>query len=72
MQKISKSQFKPRALALFREIEAPGQPLVITDNGAPRLEIRPYAPRRTDPLERLRDSVLHFDPSADSAAGEAP
>jgi hypothetical protein len=58
---ISKSQFKPRALEIFRQIEATGRPLVITDNGVPRLEIRPYR-NPTDQLEALRGSVTHFDP----------
>jgi prevent-host-death family protein len=59
-EKISKSQFKPHALELFREIEATGRPLIITDNGVPKLEIRPY--RSTDRLDALRGSILHFDP----------
>jgi antitoxin (DNA-binding transcriptional repressor) of toxin-antitoxin stability system len=58
---ISKSQFKPRALEYFRAIEATGKPLVITDNGVPVLEIRPWRPR-TDQLEALRGSVLQFTP----------
>jgi hypothetical protein len=61
IQKISKSQFKARALELFREIEATGQPLIITDNGEPRLEIRSYRPFRGDPLEKLRGSVLFYE-----------
>lgn len=60
-EQISKSQFKPHALELFREIESSGRPLIITDNGVPKLEIRPYrAP--ADRLEALRGSVLHFEP----------
>ncbi|GLR68954.1 antitoxin [Acidocella aquatica] len=62
MHKISKSQFKPRALELFREVEATGRPLIITDNGTPTLEIRPYAAPRANPLEALRGSVLFFTP----------
>ncbi len=62
MNKISKSQFKPHALAFFREVEATGRPLIITDNGVPTLEIRPYAPPRANPLEGLRGSVLFFMP----------
>ncbi len=58
---ISKSQFKPRALEIFREIEASGRPLIITDNGVPRLEIRPCrAPQ--DRLAALRGSITHFTP----------
>ena len=60
-EKISKSQFKPHALELFRDIEATGRPLIITDNGVPKLEIRPYH-TPTDRLEALRGSVIHFDP----------
>ena len=58
--KISKSQFKPHALELFREIEATGRPLIITDNGIPKLEIRPYR-LHTNQLETLRGSVLYFE-----------
>jgi hypothetical protein len=59
--RISKSQFKPRALELFRAIEATGHPLIITDNGIPKLEIRPYQ-GQTDQLEALRGAVIHFEP----------
>jgi antitoxin (DNA-binding transcriptional repressor) of toxin-antitoxin stability system len=60
-EKISKSQFKPHALELFREIEATGRPLIITDNGVPKLEIRPYR-SPSDRLDALRGSVTHFGP----------
>jgi hypothetical protein len=62
MNKISKSQFKPRALEFFRDIEATGRALVITDNGEPRIEIRRYRPPSADPLDALRGSVVFFDP----------
>ena len=60
-EQISKSQFKPRALEFFREIEASGRPLIITDNGVPKLEIRPYR-GPTDRLSALRGSVIYFEP----------
>jgi prevent-host-death family protein len=65
MQKISKSQFKARALELFRQVEATGQPLIITDKGEPRLELRSYRPYRGDPLEKLRGSVLFYEQPRD-------
>lgn len=65
MQKISKSQFKPRALEYFRGVEATGRPLIITDNGRPVLEIRPYRPAARDALEKLRGTVLFFEDSPD-------
>jgi len=62
-QQVSKSRFKAQALELFRQVEASGDPLVITDHGRPTLEVRPYRPVRPDanPLEELRGSVLRFD-----------
>jgi antitoxin (DNA-binding transcriptional repressor) of toxin-antitoxin stability system len=62
-QQVSKSRFKAQALELFRQVEASGEPLVITDHGKPTLEVRPYRPVRPDanPLEELRGSVLRFD-----------
>ena len=62
-QQVSKSRFKAQALELFRQVEASGEPLVITDHGTPTLEVRPYRPVRPDanPLEELRGSVLRFD-----------
>ncbi|EAQ70466.1 type II toxin-antitoxin system/ antitoxin Phd/YefM [Synechococcus sp. RS9909] len=63
-REVSKSQFKAQALALFREIEASGETVVITDHGRPALEVRPYRHLQNDaadPLEALRGSVTHFD-----------
>jgi len=62
-QQVSKSRFKAQALELFRQVEASGEPLVVTDHGRPTLEVRPYRPVRpdTNPLEELRGSVLRFD-----------
>ncbi|MCH9714834.1 MAG: type II toxin-antitoxin system Phd/YefM family antitoxin [Cyanobacteria bacterium] len=71
---ISKSQFKAHALALFRDIETSGEPLVVTDHGRPALEVRPYRPaanQPADPLQLLRGSVLHYDdPFAPVAEGD--
>jgi PHD/YefM family antitoxin component YafN of YafNO toxin-antitoxin module len=62
MGQISKSQFKAKALELFREVETTGRPLIITDRGQPTLEIRRYQPRTTEEiLEELKDSVLFYD-----------
>ena len=73
-QRVSKSQFKAHALELFRQIEASGEPLVITDHGRPTLEVRPFQPAdpgAADPLRQLRGSVLHYnDPFSPVAEGE--
>ena len=73
-RQVSKSRFKAQALELFRQIEASGEPLVITDHGRPTLEVRPFRPSdpsSSDPLSQLRGSVLHYDdPFVPVAEGE--
>jgi prevent-host-death family protein len=58
---VSKSQFKARALELFRQVESTGEPVVVTDRGEPRLEVRPYKGHLRSPLDALRGSVLQYD-----------
>jgi antitoxin (DNA-binding transcriptional repressor) of toxin-antitoxin stability system len=58
---VSKSEFKARALELFRQIESSGNALIVTDHGKPVLEVRPYQARERSPLQLLRDSVVHYD-----------
>ena len=63
--KISKSQFKARALEYFRQVESTGEPIVVTDHGIPVLEVRPYRGKDQSPLLILRGSVLRYsDPTA--------
>lgn len=62
---VSKSQFKARALEYFRQVEASGESVVVTDHGQPKLEVRPYQARALQPLDVLRGSVLRFERPAD-------
>jgi antitoxin (DNA-binding transcriptional repressor) of toxin-antitoxin stability system len=62
---VSKTQFTAMALEFFRQVEATGEPLVITDHGHPTLELRPYQPPVRDPFEALRGSVLRYDRPTD-------
>jgi len=57
---ISKSQFKPKALEIFREIEKTGKPLIITDRGKPVLKIAPYSEDPAESLRLLRNSVVKY------------
>lgn len=57
---VTKSEFKARALEYFRQIEASGRPVVITDRGQPTLEIRKYRADQRSPLEKLSGSVVKF------------
>ncbi len=58
---ISKSQFKARALELFRQVEQTGRSLVITDRGTPVLKLVPYQEDPRAALRVLRDSVVKYD-----------
>lgn len=61
MRQVSKSQFKAHALELFRQVEASGEPIIVTDNGRPAIEVRRYRTDQRPPLERLRGSVIKLD-----------
>lgn len=61
-QAVSKTQFKARALELFRQVERTRRPLVITDRGRPVLQIGPVeSAAQADPLGALRGTVLGYD-----------
>lgn len=57
---VSKSQFKPKALAYLRDVERTGEALVITDHGRPVVRIEPHAPE-DDVLATLRGCVVRYD-----------
>lgn len=58
---VSKSQFKAKALEFFRQVESTGEPVIVTDHGQPKLEVRPFTPTTRAPLEILRGSLLRYD-----------
>lgn len=83
MKTISKSRLKAKMLACFREIEATGEPLIVTDNGREVLEVRRYRnakPSTADILSAYRSvntgklklpeekELLMSEPTADWAA----
>lgn len=65
---ISKSEFKAKALEYFRQIEASGESVVVTDHGKPTLEVRPYKGIARSPLDVLRGSVVRYDNPTDPVA----
>jgi antitoxin (DNA-binding transcriptional repressor) of toxin-antitoxin stability system len=67
---VSKSEFKAKALELFRQIELHGHSLIVTDHGKPVLEVRPYQARDQNPLEMLRNSVIRFDNATEPVGDE--
>lgn len=67
---VSKSEFKAKALEFFRQVEASGQSLIITDHGRPTLEVRPYRNAEVTPLDILRGSLLRYDNPTDPIADD--
>jgi antitoxin (DNA-binding transcriptional repressor) of toxin-antitoxin stability system len=62
---VSKSEFKAKALEFFRQVEASGESVVVTDHGKPALEVRPYRSAERNPLDILRGSVVRYvEPTA--------
>ena len=59
-EQISKSQFKAKALELFREVESTGKPVIVTDHGKPTVEVRKYRDKQRDPLAILKGSVAEY------------
>lgn len=62
---ISKSRFKSKALEYFRQIEASGETVIVTDHGKPALEVRPYRGKERHPLDILRGSVVRYENPTD-------
>lgn len=65
---VSKSKFKAKALEFFRQIEASGQSLIVTDHGKPTLEVRLYRGPKRNPLDVLRGSAMRYDNPTESVA----
>lgn len=58
---ISKAQFKPKSLELFRRVEQTGEELIITDHGRPVLKIVPYSEDPEQWFRGLRNTVIRYD-----------
>ncbi|TPE48113.1 type II toxin-antitoxin system Phd/YefM family antitoxin [Maribrevibacterium harenarium] len=67
---VSKSHFKARALEFFRQVEASGAPVVVTDKGLPTVEIRRYKADQRSPLARLKGSVVEYKKPLEPIADE--
>jgi antitoxin (DNA-binding transcriptional repressor) of toxin-antitoxin stability system len=68
---VSKSQFKAKALEIFRQIESTGESVIVTDHGSPSIEVRPYRMSEKSPLEQLKGSVVEYtDPMKPVADNE--
>lgn len=69
-EEITKSKFKARALEYFRQVEATGHSVVVTDRGQPTVEVRRYRSDHRTPLERLKGSVVEYNSPLESVAAD--
>jgi antitoxin (DNA-binding transcriptional repressor) of toxin-antitoxin stability system len=67
---LSKSEFKTKALEVFRQVEASGEAVIITDHGKPSIEIRKFHPIARDPLQTLKGSVTRYTDPLEPVASE--
>jgi len=58
---VSKTEFKAKALEYFRQVEASGESVVVTDHGKPTVEVRPFRDAERTPLTILAGSVLRYE-----------
>lgn len=70
-QTVSKSQFKAQALEFLRNVEKSKQPLVITHEGKPVVEVIPYKEKQElsqeSILQSLRGTVLKYEDPTEPA-----
>lgn len=59
-ESISKSEFKAKALELFRMVETSGQTVIVTDHGKPTIEVKKFCPITRHPLEVLKGTVIEY------------
>jgi len=62
---ISKSEFKSKALEIFRDVESSGESIIVTDHGCPTIEVRPFRIIERPPLEILKGSVIEYSNPTD-------
>ena len=60
VSRVSKANFKARALEIFRRVQETGEPVLITDRGRPVLRLEPYYGDDDAVLASLRGSVLTY------------
>ncbi len=70
LHRVSKSEFKAKALEFFRQIEASGESLIVTDHGRAALEVRRYHEIARNPLDILRGSVMHYENPTEPVAAD--
>ena len=68
---VSKSQFKAKALEYFRQVEADGASIVVTDHGEATIEVRRYRAPKRDPLALLRGTAAAYSQPTEPVDADA-
>lgn len=55
------NRVKAKALEFFRQVEASGESVIVTDHGRPALEVRRFRGTDRNPLDVLRGTVVRYD-----------
>lgn len=74
MKTVSKGKLKAKMLEYFREVEATGEPLVVTDHGREVLEVRPVTSndRTVEVLREYASAGTSKLPSAEEVMKPLP
>ena len=59
--KISKTEFKAKALEVLRAVEDTGQSVIVTDRGVPTIEVRQYRGLTRSLKKFLQGTVLSYE-----------
>ena len=69
-ERVSKSEFKAKALEYLRRVETSGEELIVTDRGRPVIRILPVRPSESEARDKLRGALLKYDDPTEPVAVE--
>jgi len=64
-KQVSKAEFRAKALEFFRQVEASGESVIVTDHGKPAVEVRRFRDPDRNPFDVLRGTVVRYDSPTD-------
>ena len=67
-ERVSKSEFKAKALEYLRRVETSGEELIVTDRGHPVIRIMPVRRIQADARALLRGALLKYDDPTEPVA----
>jgi len=58
MKRIAAGAFKARCLAIMKQVQSTGEPVVVTKRGAPIVKVVPIRPEKDDIFGFLKDELI--------------